>query len=214
MTRHPWRRHSVRTLVAALQTRRAQHLLTFATVGLAALALVTFLLSMPSQAWGKRDAGAVPAVGEAAPDLTLANQDGESVSLADLWSDKPLVVYFYPKDFTPGCTAQACSLRDANREMRAGGLHVVGISFDSVESHRKFADKHGLPFTLLADPDGEAARAYGVAGSFFGVDIARRVTFLIGTDGRVRQVWDPAGTSRHAEQVLEGARELGWLTER
>ena len=214
MTHHRRRGRSIRALVAALQTRRTQNLLTVVSVGLAALALVTFLLSMPSQAWGKRDVGAVPAVGEVAPDLTLANQDGESVSLSDLWSDKPLVVYFYPKNFTPGCTAQACSLRDANREMRAAGLHVVGVSFDSVESHRKFADRHGLPFTLLADPGGEAARAYGVAGSFLGVDIARRVTFLVGTDGRILQVWDPAGTSGHAEQVLEGARELGLVAER
>ena len=189
-------------------------MLTVTSVGLAAMALLTFLLTMPSIAWGKKDAQPIPAVGEPAPQVTLMDQDGSTTALVDLWSEKPLVVYFYPKDFTPGCTAQACSLRDANREMRAAGLHVVGISFDSVETHRKFADKHGLPFTLLADPEGEAAQAYGVAGSFLGVDIARRVTFLIGRDGRVLEVWDPAGTSHHAEQVLEGARELGLLSER
>lgn len=210
----PPHRRPVQAFAEALQTRRAGNMLTVAAAGLAAVALLTFLLSMPSRALGKQDTRPTPAVGETAPQVVLADQDGNPTALADLWSEKPLVVYFYPKDFTPGCTAQACSLRDANREMRSAGLHVVGISFDSVESHRKFADKHGLPFTLLADPEGEAARAFGVAGSFFGVDIARRVTFLIGRDGQVRRVWDPAGTSNHAEQVLEGARELGLLTER
>jgi thioredoxin-dependent peroxiredoxin len=207
-------RHTARSVLAALTTARYEKILTVASVALAALAIATFLLSLPGAAWGKPDAPASPVAGETAPDVTLVDQDGETTALSALWAERPLVVYFYPKDFTPGCTAQACSLRDANREMRASGLHVVGISFDSVETHRKFADKHGLPFTLLADPDGEAARAYGVAGSFLGMDLARRVTFLIGTDGKVAQVWDPAGTTRHAEQVLEGARELGLVAER
>ncbi len=206
-----------RTLPAVILSRTLDHsesIVATATIALAALALVTFFLSMPSVAWGKRPVNPTPAVGDSAPDITLADQDDRSTRLSSLWAEKPLVVYFYPKDFTPGCTAQACSLRDANRDMQASGLHVVGISFDSVDTHRRFADKHGLPFTLLADPDGDAARAYGVAGSFLGIDLARRVTFLIGTDGRVLQVWDPAGTSGHAEQVLDGARELDLLADR
>ncbi len=206
--------HRPARVVAALTTPRSERILTAATVIVAAVAIATFLMSVPGSAWGKDRGVTVPVVGQAAPDVTLQDQDGQTTALSALWAERPLVVYFYPKDFTPGCTAQACSLRDANREMRDAGLHVVGISFDTVESHRKFADKHGLPFTLLADPDGEAARAYGVAGSFLGVDLARRVTFLIGTDGDVLQVWDPAGTTRHAEQVLDGARKLGVLAER
>ena len=155
----------------------------------------------------------IPAAGEQAADLTLQDQDGNDVTLSDRWSSGPLVVYFYPKDQTPGCTAQACSFRDANDDLVRAGLQVVGVSLDTVESHRKFADKRRLSFPLLADPDGEAAEAYGVKSSFMGFGIARRVTFLIDPSGEIRHVWDPARANGHAEQVLDWVREQGALAE-
>ena len=155
----------------------------------------------------------VPTVGEQAPDVTLLDQDGNTVTLSALWARGPLVVYFYPRDQTPGCTAQACSFRDANDDMARAGLQVVGISLDTVESHQRFAAKKHLSFTLLADPDGEASTAYGVKSSFMGFPIARRVTFLIDPSGEIRNVWDPAQASGHAEQVLQWVRDQGALAE-
>lgn len=151
----------------------------------------------------------VPAVGEIAPDVTLQDQNGDPVTLSDLWVRGPLVVYFYPKDQTPGCTAQACSLRDAEDDLARAGLQVVGISLDTVESHQKFATKRRLSFPLLADPDGEAATAFGVMSSFIGFPVARRVTFLIDVSGEIRHVWDPARANDHAEQILQWVREQG-----
>jgi thioredoxin-dependent peroxiredoxin len=176
---------------------------------MAALSFLTFL--EPKLAFGSRDG--VPQVGDVAPDAVLTDQDGADVRLSDLWSEQPLVIYFYPKDNTPGCTAQACSFRDANDDLRAAGLSVVGISLDTAESHRRFAERHRLSFTLLADPEATVTEAYGVKGSFFGLGIARRVTFLVGTDGRVLRVWDPASPANHAEEVLAESRDLGVVAE-
>src|SRR5260370_34465985 len=109
------------------------------------------------------DSGATPNVlvaGEMAPDFTLPDQDGTAVHLADLHG-KPVILYFYPKDDSPGCTTEACGFRDAWHELSAAGVVVLGISRDSVRSHRKFADKYGPPFTLLSDEGGKGARQYG-----------------------------------------------------
>ncbi len=123
------------------------------------------------------------APGSKAPDFELTDQDGNTVSLAGLLADGALIVYFYPADFTPGCTREACTLRDMQDDLEASGLRVVGISPQDSESHRRFADKHGLNFILLADTDKEAVRAYGVDGPLgFGV---RRASFLIGPDGKI-----------------------------
>ena len=124
-----------------------------------------------------------------------------------------VVLYFYPRDDTPGCTAEACSFRDANREMQKRGIVVLGVSADSVESHQKFADKYGLPYPLLADTDTTVSQLYGVwkeknyAGKkYMGVN---RETFLIDKDGIVRKVWPKVKAAEHAQEVLETIESLG-----
>ena len=122
--------------------------------------------------------------GEQAPEFSLKDQDGTTWTLADLLADGPLVLYFYPADFTPGCTREACSIRDIHGEIAAAGLRVVGVSPQDSDSHSRFASRHNLPFTLLADPDRTAVRAYRVDGPM-GIGV-RRATFLIGQDGVVK----------------------------
>jgi peroxiredoxin Q/BCP len=121
--------------------------------------------------------------GTTAPDFALPDQDGREQRLSTLLAGRPLILYFYPADFTPGCTQEACDLRDLHAEILASGLCVVGVSPQSPHSHRQFRDKYGLPFTLLSDEDKRVIRAYGVDGPLgFGV---RRATYLIDGDGRV-----------------------------
>src|SRR6056297_67583 len=121
--------------------------------------------------------------GERAPDFTLPDQDGRQVTLAELLQEGPLVLYFYPADFTPGCTKEACTIRDMHDEIASAGMRVVGIAPQDAASHARFRDKHDLPFTLLSDPDKRAIRAYGVDGPL-GVGV-RRGTFLIGAGGEI-----------------------------
>ena len=121
--------------------------------------------------------------GTEAPDFTLPDQDGRPRSLAGLAIDGPLILYFYPADFTPGCTREACALRDLHARIVASGLHVVGISPQSPESHGRFREEHALPFTLLSDEDKAVIRAYGVDGPL-GIGV-RRATFLIDAGRRV-----------------------------
>jgi peroxiredoxin Q/BCP len=144
-------------------------------------------------------------IGQAAPDITLADQDGNTHSLHALRGRK-VVVYFYPKDNTPGCTKEACSFRDQFSELTSRGVVVLGISPDSTASHRKFADKHQLPFPLLADPEHQAAEAFGVWGEktlygrkFMGL---MRSTFLIDEFGQIVHVWKKPKTDIHADEVL------------
>jgi peroxiredoxin Q/BCP len=121
--------------------------------------------------------------GTQAPEFNLEDQDGKRHSLASLLRAGPLILYFYPADFTPGCTKEACSFRDLQKDLVAANLRVVGVSPQDAESHRRFAAKHGLNFPLLADPDKQAVKAYDVDGPLgFGV---RRGTYLIGQDGKV-----------------------------
>lgn len=122
--------------------------------------------------------------GDRAPEFSLPDQDGRTVTLASLLQNGPLVLYFYPADFTPGCTKEACSIRDIHGEMAAAGLQVVGISPQDSESHARFRQRHELPFPLLADPAKEAVKAYGVDGPL-GMGV-RRGTFLISEDGVIR----------------------------
>jgi thioredoxin-dependent peroxiredoxin len=122
--------------------------------------------------------------GARAPEFTLADQDGREVALADLLRDGPLVLYFYPADFTPGCTKEACTIRDMHDEIAAAGMRVVGIAPQDAASHARFSKQHGLPFTLLADPDKAVIKAYGVNGPL-GMGV-RRATFLVGADGMIR----------------------------
>jgi len=122
--------------------------------------------------------------GQKAPEFELADQDGRQHTLKALLKDGPLILYFYPADFTPGCTREACSFRDLHQDLLKAKLRVLGVSPQDVESHRRFADKHGLNFPLLADPDKKAVKAYGLDGPLgFGV---RRGTYLIGTDGKIQ----------------------------
>jgi peroxiredoxin Q/BCP len=121
--------------------------------------------------------------GTRAPEFDLEDQHGKRHTLKSLLSDGPLILYFYPADFTPGCTKEACSFRDLQKDLVAARLRVVGVSPQDAESHRRFAEKHGLNFPLLADPDKKAVKAYDVDGPLgFGV---RRGTYLIGADGTI-----------------------------
>jgi peroxiredoxin Q/BCP len=112
-----------------------------------------------------------------APEFTLPNQDGQDISLTSLLKDGPAILYFYPADFTPGCTKEACSIRDLHREISHAGLSVAGISPQSPESHKRFRDKYNLPFTLLSDEKREVIKMFGVNG-LFGVWV-QRVTYLV-----------------------------------
>ncbi len=143
--------------------------------------------------------------GEQAPDFTLESDTGEQVSLAGL-RGKPVVLYFYPKDDTPGCTAQACGIRDAYEAFETAGAVVLGVSPDSVKRHVKFKEKYDLPFTLLADPEHELAERYGVWGekkymgkTYLGI---QRTTFVIGADGVVSKVFESVKPLTHADDVL------------
>ena len=122
------------------------------------------------------------AVGDTAPDFSGTDQHGNMISLALLLERGKLLLYFYPKDFTPVCTAQACTFRDASSELAALGANVVGVSGDSSESHARFAEKHSVPFSLLADPDHRIIKAYGASWLFGRI---RRVSYVIGTDRRI-----------------------------
>jgi peroxiredoxin Q/BCP len=148
----------------------------------------------------------LPAVGS--PDVV---KDGK-VQLSAL-RNHVVVLYFYPRDDTPGCTAEACSFRDANREMQKRGIIVLGVSADSVASHQKFADKYGLPYPLLADTDTTVSQLYGVwkeknygGKTYMGIN---RETFLIDKDGIVRKVWPKVNAVEHAQEVLEAIESLG-----
>lgn len=146
--------------------------------------------------------------GDAAPPFSGVDQEGRPVDLAH-YAGQKLVLYFYPKDDTPGCTAEACSLRDGHAALRKAGYEVLGVSPDKAAKHKKFAEKYGLPFRLLADPDKLAARAYGVWGrkKFMGreYDGILRTTFLIDEKGVIERVISTVRTKDHGAQVLEEA---------
>jgi thioredoxin-dependent peroxiredoxin len=138
--------------------------------------------------------------GDRAPDFTLPDQDGREITLSALLADGPLVLYFYPADFTPGCTKEACTIRDMHDEIAAAGMRVVGISPQDAASHARFRDKYGLQFTLLADPGKAVVKAYGVDGPL-GIGV-RRATFLLGADGVVRDaVLADIRIGRHEEFI-------------
>lgn len=146
--------------------------------------------------------------GHPAPDFSGTTTDGRQVSLADFRGRK-LVMYFYPMDDTPGCTKQACSLRDHNADILAKGAAILGVSTQGEESHRKFTEKYRLNFPLLADTDGAVGRAYGTIGGSglvarlkSAAGMADRVTFIIDERGHVAHVIDKPDVSRHAEEVL------------
>jgi peroxiredoxin Q/BCP len=155
--------------------------------------------------------GALNLEGKTAPEFTLPDQDGIPVSLKDLRQQEEVVLYFYPKDMTPGCTNEACDFRDKLDLLTAAGARIVGISSDSPNSHRKFVEKYRLTFPLLSDPGNEVSRAYGVykrkslyGREFMGIE---RTTFIIGRDGTVRRVFPKVKVNGHAGQVLAALTE-------
>ena len=146
-------------------------------------------------------------VGDPAPDFTLPSQSGEQVRLSDVWRRGPVVLYFYPKDETPGCTTEACTFRDSYEAFTEAGAEVVGVSSDSVTSHESFATKHRLPFVLLADEGGRVRRQYGVKPTL-GI-LPGRVTYVIDGDGVVRHVFSSqTGVQRHVHEALDALNEI------
>lgn len=144
-------------------------------------------------------------VGDPAPDFRLPRQDGTEFHLGDILGRRPVILYFYPRDDTPGCTAEACGFRDRHAVFAEADAEVVGVSRDSVESHLRFAAKYGLPFTLLSDPDGRVHRLYGVPRAMLGL-LPGRVTYVIDRAGIVRTVFGaivPNGHVATAVRALE-----------
>ncbi len=143
--------------------------------------------------------------GDKAPEFTTTTNGGATVSLAD-FKGKNVILYFYPKDNTPGCNKEACGFRDNFEVFEKKGAVVLGVSTDSVKSHDKFVAKFKLPFTLLSDEDKKIVQAYGVWGpkTFMGVKYngTSRVTFLIGPDGKIKKIWPKVKPGEHAEEVL------------
>jgi len=138
--------------------------------------------------------------GQPAPDFELESDSGETVKLSDL-RGKPVVLYFYPKDDTPGCTRQACGIRDAWAEFKRAGAEVFGVSADTQALHERFKSKYSLPFRLLADPEHKLGEPYGVARE--GKSSYERSTFVIGADGNVAKIMRRVNPDQHADQVLE-----------
>jgi peroxiredoxin Q/BCP len=146
-------------------------------------------------------------VGDKAPDFTAETNGGQTVTLSELTkSGKQVVLYFYPRDNTPGCTKEACGFRDSNGRFKRKGAVVLGVSKDSVKSHDNFVEKFSLPFLLIADAEVRLAKAYGVWGEkkFMGRQFMgmHRVTFLIGKDAQIRRIWSSVKPDTHAEEVL------------
>ena len=155
--------------------------------------------------------------GQPAPDFTASTDSGGlvssgSVTLSDL-AGRAVVLYFYPKDMTPGCTTEACDFRDAHPDFSGAGAVVLGVSKDSAARHDKFRAKHSLPFTLVADEDGAICQAYGVwqLQKFMGREAMGivRATFLIDTDGVVQKVWPKVRVKGHVQDVLDAVKALG-----
>ena len=171
------------------------------------VAVLGFLLALT----GLADAQTPPNIGSPAPAFKLQDQNGQWHTLEE-YKGKWLVLYFYPKDQTPGCTTEACEFRDNVFAFRDANAVIVGVSVDDVDSHKKFEAKHGLPFTLLADSDKQLINAYGAWVSkknygreYMGIE---RSTFLVDASGKVARAWRSVKVNGHAEAVLDEARKL------
>jgi len=170
---------------------------------IAVLVIVGLLLWRVSAFSKRRQLG----IGEPAPDFALPDQEGKTRSLAE-FRGKWLVLYFYPRDDTPGCTRQACAFRDDWSRLAALGAQVVGVSVDDIESHLDFAKEHRLPFPLLADAGGAVAARYGSLRDLGLIKFARRNTFLIDPQGRIAQDYLSANASRNSQEVIEDLQRL------
>ena len=140
-------------------------------------------------------------VGDTAPNFTVKDTIGKTVTLSE-YAGKPVVLYFYPKDDTPGCTKEACSFRDNYEQYLSKGITVFGVSLDDELSHQQFTEKFNLPFPLLADVDGAIAKAYDVIMERNGTLYAQRVTYVIGVDGKIEKVYTSIQTETHASDIL------------
>ena len=146
-------------------------------------------------------------VGQPAPEFELPDQDGQLHSLED-YRDRWVVLYFYPKDETPGCTTEACEFRDNIFAYRKLNVQILGVSLDDVASHKSFAENHDLPFPLLADPEGTSAEAYGVKTKFAGMTLAKRQTFIIDPDGNVAKHYEKVKPETHSAEILADLETL------
>lgn len=152
-------------------------------------------------------AGELPEVGKPAPDFNLTDQNGKRHTLKD-YRGKWLVLYFYPKDDTPGCTEEACAFRDDLEQITSLGAEVVGVSVDDSSSHAEFAKKYHLPFPLLSDPTTETTERYGALMNLMVIKVARRYTFLITPQGDIGKVYLSVETSRHSQQIIDDLKKL------
>jgi peroxiredoxin Q/BCP len=148
-----------------------------------------------------------PQVGDPAPEFELPDQEGQLHSLED-YRERWVVLYFYPKDETPGCTTEACEFRDNIFAFREKNAQILGVSLDDVESHKKFAENHSLPFPLLADAEGTAADAYGVKTKFAGMTVAKRQTFIIDPNGNLAKHYEKVTPDTHSAEVLADLEKL------
>ncbi|WP_088342183.1 peroxiredoxin [Robiginitalea sediminis] len=147
------------------------------------------------------------AVGTPAPDFVLKDQEGKEFRLSDHLGERPIVVFFYPKDFTPGCTAEVCSFRDHYSDFTDAGALVVGISSDSEKSHGRFAMRHQLPFPLLSDPGGKIRRKFAVAPKLFGL-LPGRETFVLDRQGKIAMAYEAVQASGHHKRALAQVQKL------
>jgi thioredoxin-dependent peroxiredoxin len=170
------------------------------------LKLVMALVMATALSGFAAESAKTPKVGDKAPVVEGKDQDGKTWKLSDYAGKKAVLLYFYPKDETPGCTKQACGLRDQMTDLQKENVEVVGVSFDSAESHKKFREKHNLNFTLLADTDGKIADAYGVRRG--NSNMARRASFLIGKDGTIKHVTDTPSADTHLAEMKEAVAKL------
>lgn len=148
----------------------------------------------------------IPKVGDQAPGFEAETYGGEKINLGDYKAKKTVALYFYPKDNTPGCTKEACSLRDGMDELKKLDVQVLGVSTDGVKAHENFKNKYELNFPLLSDKSKDIISSYGVESDY---GSARRITFLIDKKGVVRHVWMKVKTASHSDEVLEKVKELG-----
>ncbi len=173
---------------------------------LSLLLMLTLLLGWAAPVFADAPS-ALPQVGQPAPDFRLQDQNGKWHTPAD-HRGRWLVLYFYPKDFTPGCTTEVCTFRDDIAKLRQAGADVLGVSLDDVKSHAEFAAKYHVPFPLLSDADSRTAQAYGVLTSKAGFKYARRTTFLIDPQGKIAKIYQDVDPEKNSAQVLADLNTL------
>ncbi|HKE48926.1 MAG TPA: peroxiredoxin [Rhodanobacteraceae bacterium] len=174
---------------------------------LSSLLTLLFAATFAAPVLAEEPAAAAPEVGQAAPDFKLEDQNGKWHTLAT-HSGKYVVLYFYPKDFTPGCTKEVCTFRDDVIALRKAGADVLGVSLDDVKSHAEFAEKYHVPFPLLSDAKQDTARTYGVLTSKMGMTYAKRETFLIDPQGKIVKHYKDVDPEKNSKQVLADIAEL------